>query len=244
MVQREVSSKARSSDVCACSKELRRSWMNSSDVSMRLCDIPRAMIGMCVVALQSLVHTHIFFARSVPTMTSVYVRSVMTHDRPTTPEIRARLHPFTNNITVEHWEPGKIFATLPYSERLSNDRMYGRDVVFGVSDGENVYVTGYDLQSGARKHVTVFRDGGTMEVTVGVPTKAGGELTHMFAVFGHDLISPNVQNSTKRFAKLSHPQVLKLFRDQPMSAFRHIASDHAHRRAMAVVRRVRSRTRR
>lgn len=177
-------------------------------------------------------------------MTSVYIRSVMTDTLPSTPDIRARLHPFTNDITVEHWEPGKIFATLPYSERLSTEGMYRRDVVFGASDGENVYVTGYLLLSGARKHVTLYRDGGTMEVTVGVPTQAGGELTHMFAVFGHDLISQSVQNSTKRFAKLSHPQVLKLFRDQPMSAFRYIASHHAHRRAMAVVRRVRSRNRR
>lgn len=164
----------------------------------------------------------------------------MTHDRPASAEIRARLHPFSNNLAVEHWEPGPIFVTLPYSERLSNDRMYGKDVVFGVSDGENVYVTGYSLLNGRRKNITAYRDGGTMEITVGVPTKPGGDLAHMFALFGHDLLTPSVEQSTKRFVKLSHSQVLRLFRNQPMSAFKYIASSHAKRRAMAVLRRVRS----
>ena len=177
-------------------------------------------------------------------MSSVYLRSIMTHNRPTTSEIYAELHEFGDGHGVEHWEPGKIYSILPYSERLSKNGMYAKDLVFGVSDGENVYVTAFVLRNGRVKNVTTYRDGGTMEVTVGVPTKPGGGLTHLFAVFGHDLISPKVEQSVQRFVKLSHPQVLKLFRQQPMRAFRHIASSHANRRAMTVLRRVRSKTRR
>ena len=180
------------------------------------------------------------------TMTSVYVRSIMTHTRPPTPDINARLLPFASGSpppSVEHWEPGKVFATLPYSVQLSQDRMYGRDVVFGASDGENVYMTGYSLSSGDSKHVRVYRDGGTMDVTVGVPTEAGEDVTHLFAVFGSDLVTPAMRDSKKKFAKLTHAQVLRLFRDQPPRTLRYIAGAHAHRRAMASLRRVRSRRR-
>lgn len=171
-------------------------------------------------------------------MTDVYHRAILTHDRPPTPTIVARLHPFVDPPVVEHWEPGRVVAVLPAWSLT--DRVRG-DVVFGASDGENVYVTGYVLHDGTRKNTTVYRDGGTMEVQFGVPTKPGAELTHLFALAGRGLLSEAVAHETKKIVRLSHAQVLWLFRDTSWSAFRTVAPWHARRRAMAAVRRVRSR---
>lgn len=178
-------------------------------------------------------------------MTSVYLRTIMTQNRPATPQIYARLLPFSPSDphSIEYWEPGKVFITLPYSSRLSSDRMYGHDVVFGASDGESVFMIGYSLSGGHKKNVDVMRDGGTMEVTVGVPTVPGDNLTHLFAVLGYNILTPAMLASTKRMLKLTHPQVLRIFRDQPTDAFRYIAEAHSRRHAMSRLRRVRRRRR-
>ena len=176
-------------------------------------------------------------------MTTVYYRTVLTEDTPPTPEISARLHPFQHPTAVEVWEPGRIFVTLPSYAELSENRMYRYDIVFGVSDGENVFMTGYLLHDGQKKNVTQLRGSG-MEVNVGVPTDSGVKPAHFFALFGTDMLTDTMRASTKKMVRLTHPQVLHLFRNQPPHAFRYLANAHAHRSAMASLRRVRSRSRR
>lgn len=175
-------------------------------------------------------------------MTSVYVRSVITEDRPEAPQgIHANLHPFNSDLRVERWEPGRIFAILPFSKRLSEDRMYGKDTVFGASDANNVFVTGYVLRGeGSLKNVERFTDGGTIGVTFGMPTVPGPGVVHMFAVVGSDLIPQRVQDSRHEFVKLEHHEVVQLFRDQPKDAFEYIASHHAQQFAMDQIQQSRS----
>lgn len=173
---------------------------------------------------------------------SVYCRSVLTVDAPATAEIRTLLHPLrAQPPPVERWEPGRLVPVLPFSEALSRAGMYGRDVVFGVSDGDAVYMIGYCLQDGRSKNVSVLRDGGTMEGMRGVPTKPGPTVTHLFAVFGDGLLTPAMRDTSKTFLRLTSPQVLRVFRDQPARVLRYLAPHQARAAAMASLRRVRSR---
>lgn len=232
---------SRSPSSLACSSAVSRCSRKSNDTLMRASDMPRGMTDMG----ECLVHESFNEWRTkqlTMTTTDVYVRSVFTEDRAPSDEIHARLEPFYGAPhKVERWEPGKIFITLPVERQRV--RSTAGDVVFGVSDGTNVYVTAYSLHSGERKNFRIYRDGGTMDVTVGVPTIPGPDTTHFFALFGPAPLTPAMLASTKKFIKLTHPQVLRLFRAHPAYVLRHIASTHARDRAMATLRRVRSRGR-
>ena len=170
----------------------------------------------------------------------LYLRSVKTIASPPTPRIDANLHAFDRASTVEHWEPGTIYVHLPHWERSPSHANFGRDVVFGAISGDDVYVIGYKLKDGTAKNVVLFRDGGSMEVTAGVPTQAGEKVVHFFAIFGENLLTPAMRSWTKKVNKLTQPQVAHVFRALPNSTLQHLVPLHARRRAMSSLRRVRS----
>lgn len=112
--------------------------------------------------------------------------------------------------------------------------------MFGVSDGDNVYVIGYRLGSQrGTKNVSVFRDGGTLQATHGMRLVPGEGIVHFFAVVGDDLLTRAVLASSSKVTKLKHVQVLHLFRDHA-SALGYVAHGHAKQRTMTTLRRIRS----
>ena len=57
----------------------------------------------------------------------------------------------------------------------------------------------------------MLRDGGSLQTTRGVPTQPGEKITHFFAVTGDDLLTEAMKTNTKKFLKLTMPQVRHLF---------------------------------
>ena len=178
---------------------------------------------------------------SKQTSVQVFVRSIKTEARTPTDEIVANLHSFKTRATVEHWEPAHVYGRLSHEEIVASGGITNSaDVVFGVSDGDNVYVIGYRLGSQrGTKNVSVFRDGGTLQATHGMRLVPGEGIVHFFAVVGDDLLTRAVLASTTNVTKLKHVQVLHLFRKHA-SALDYVAHGHAKQRAMRTLRRIRS----
>lgn len=156
------------------------------------------------------------------------------------------LHPFAPRHDVVYFDPGPL--TMFINNSLDNPRRdenpSGRHTVFGCAQGEVLYLVGFHTDVFRDSHqVSMLRDGGSMMTTRGVPTQAGGETMHFFAVRGDDLLTNAMRGSRKKFMKLSMAQVRYLFRND-FAALRTISPYHARLIATSKIKRSISRRRR
>lgn len=161
------------------------------------------------------------------------------HDNVTT----ILLHPFAPARDVVYFDPGHL--TMFIDNSLDNpqrgENPTGRHTVFGCAQGDLVYLIGFHIDVYGDSHqVSMLRDRGSIMTTRGVPTQAGGETMHFFAVTEDDLLSNAMHGSRKKFIKLSTVQVRYLFRND-VAALRTMSSHHARLIATSKLRRSLSR---
>ena len=153
------------------------------------------------------------------------------------------LHPFAPARDVVYFDPGHLtmFIDNSLDNPRRNENPGGRHTVFGCAQGDLVYLVGFHTDVFGDSHqVSMLRDGGSMMTTRGVPTQAGGETMHFFAVTGDDLLANAMRGSRKKFMKLSTAQVRYLFRND-FAALRTISPHHARLIATSKLRRSLSR---
>lgn len=155
------------------------------------------------------------------------------------------LHPFRPIHEVGYFDPGPLTMLIDNSlhnpQRSENPT--GRHTVFGCAQGEVLYLVGFHTDVFRDSHqVSMLRDGGSMMTTRGVPTEAGGETMHFFAVVGDDILTKAMRTARKKFMKLSTAQVRHLFRND-QAALRTISPHHSRLIAASKIRRSLSRKR-
>lgn len=143
-----------------------------------------------------------------------------------------------SSARVVHMDPGKITMWLDQSYHT---RTEGSQVMFGVAEGESMYLLGTRFLRNDNEYkshqVSLIRDGGSLLTMVGVPTQPGENTTRFFAIVGDDILTDAMKKNTKKFMKLTMPQVHHLFK-QKKSALNILSPHYARTMAMRTVRRV------
>ena len=132
------------------------------------------------------------------------------------------------------FDPGPLFLYIDNSLESGKRLPDGNQVVFGCAQGGKVYMIGYVSQEKMHQ-VALYRDGGSMETKVGIPTTPGNEVMHFFAVIGDNILTSSMKQTSKKFVGLTTPQILHLFRNDVPSLSR-ISIEHARLLAKSKIR--------